>query len=143
MYKLGDKIIDNCGSKAMFLSLLKTRGYNIPLGVVIDFEEFKKMVKDQNLNFDTINNLKISDEIIDEIFSVIPSNKMLAIRSSANIEDGKKYSLAGRYVTYLNVAYEREYLKENIKNFLQVAVTGKSYVQVAVNDKRQPDMTQN
>lgn len=115
MYKLGDKIIDNCGSTAMFLSLLKTRGYNIPLGVVIDFEEFKKMVKDQNLNFDTINNLKISDEIIDEIFSVIPSNKMLAVRSSANIEDGKKYSLAGRYVTYLNVAYEREYLKENIK----------------------------
>lgn len=116
MYKLGDKIIDNCGSKAMFLSLLKTRGYNIPLGVVIDFEEFKKMVKEQKLNFDTINNLKISDEIIDEIFSVIPNDKMLAVRSSANIEDGKKYSLAGRYVTYLNVAYEREYLKENIKN---------------------------
>lgn len=116
MYKLGDKIIDNCGSKAMFLSLLKTRGYNIPLGVVIDFEEFKKMVKEQKLNFDTINNLKISDEIIDEIFSVIPNDKMLAVRSSANIEDGKNYSLAGRYVTYLNVAYEREYLKEKIKN---------------------------
>ena len=116
MYKLGDKIIDNCGSKAMFLSLLKTRGYNIPLGVVIDFEEFKKMVKEQKLNFDTINNLKIPDEIIDEIFSVIPNDKMLAVRSSANIEDGKNYSLAGRYVTYLNVAYEREYLKEKIKN---------------------------
>lgn len=116
MYKLGDKIIDNCGSKAMFLSLLKTRGYNIPLGVVIDFEEFKKMVKEQKLNFDTINNLKIPDEIIDEIFSVIPNDKMLAVRSSANIEDGKNYSLAGRYVTHLNVAYEREYLKEKIKN---------------------------
>ena len=25
MYKLGDKIIDNCGNKAMFLSLLKSK----------------------------------------------------------------------------------------------------------------------
>ena len=116
MYKLGDKIIDNCGNKAMFLSLLKSKGYNVPLGVVIDFEEFKKIVREQNLNFDTIDSLKIPDEIIDEIFSIIPSDKMFAVRSSANIEDGKKHSLAGRYTTYLNVAYDRAYLKDKIKN---------------------------
>ena len=58
MYELGENIIDNCGNKAMFLSMLKAKGYNIPLGIVIDFEEFKKMVKEQNLNFDTISELK-------------------------------------------------------------------------------------
>ena len=59
MYKLGDKLIDNCGNKAMFLSMLKAKGYNVPLGIVIDFEEFKNMVKDQNLNFDTIEKFRI------------------------------------------------------------------------------------
>lgn len=116
MYKLGDKIIENCGNKAMFLSMLKAKGYNIPLGVVIDFEEFKNMVKSQNLNFDTINDLQVSDKIIDDIFAVIPNNKLIAVRSSANIEDEKTYSLAGRYDTFLNVAYDRECLKDKIKN---------------------------
>lgn len=116
MYKLGDKIIENCGNKAMFLSMLKAKGYNVPLGIVIDFEEFKNMVKNQNLNFDTIDKLQISDEIIDEVFKIIPKDKMLAVRSSANIEDGKVYSLSGRYNTFLNVAYDRECLKDKIKN---------------------------
>ena len=103
MYKLGDKLIDNCGNKAMFLSMLKAKGYNVPLGIVIDFEEFKNMVKDQNLNFDTIEKLQVPDKIIDEVFNVIPKDKMLAVRSSANIEDEMNYSLVGRYNTFLNV----------------------------------------
>lgn len=116
MYKLGDKLIDNCGNKAMFLSMLKAKGYNVPLGIVIDFEEFKNMVKDQNLNFDTIEKLQVPDKIIDEVFSVIPKDKMLAVRSSANIEDEMNYSLAGRYNTFLNVAYDKEGLKDKIKS---------------------------
>ena len=116
MYKLGDKLIDNCGNKAMFLSMLKAKGYNVPLGIVIDFEEFKNMVKDQNLNFDTIEKLQVPDRIIDEVFSVIPKDKMLAVRSSANIEDEMNYSLAGRYNTFLNVAYDKEGLKDKIKS---------------------------
>ena len=93
MYELGENIIDNCGNKAMFLSMLKAKGYNIPLGIVIDFKEFKKMVKEQNLNFDTISELKIPDEIIDKIFDIIPKEKLIAVRSSASIEDERKYSL--------------------------------------------------
>ena len=116
MYKLGDKLIDNCGNKAMFLSMLKAKGYNVPLGVVIDFEEFKSMVKDQNLNFDIIEKLQVPDRIIDEVFNVIPKDKMLAVRSSANIEDEMNYSLAGRYNTFLNVAYDKEGLKDKIKS---------------------------
>lgn len=116
MYKLGDKLIDNCGNKAMFLSMLKAKGYNVPLGIVIDFEEFKNMVKDQNLNFDTIEKLQVPDRIIDEVFNVIPKDKMLAVRSSANIEDEMNYSLAGRYNTFLNVAYDKEGLKDKIKS---------------------------
>ena len=100
MYKLGDKIIDNCGNKAMFLSMLKTKGYNVPLGVVIDFDEFKYMIKEQKLNFETIDKIEIPDSILDKIFSVVPSNKRYAIRSSANIEDSRNFSLAGRYTTF-------------------------------------------
>lgn len=115
MYKLGDKIINNCGNKAMFLSLLKAKGYNIPLGIVIDFEEFKNIVKTQELNFETIDKLKIPDEIIDKVFELIPNDKMFAVRSSASIEDGIIYSCAGRYNTFLNVAHDRECLKDKIK----------------------------
>ncbi len=116
MYKLGDKIIDNCGNKAMFLSMLKTKGYNIPLGVIIDFEEFKNIIKEQKLNFETIDKIEIPDSLIDRIFSIIPNDRRYAIRSSANIEDSREFSLAGRYVTYLNVVYDRECLKDKIKN---------------------------
>lgn len=116
MYKLGERIIDNCGNKAMFLSMLKTKGYNVPLGVVIDFEEFKNIIKEQKLNFETIDKIEIPDSIIDRIFRIIPSDKKYAIRSSANIEDSRKFSLAGRYTTYLNVVFDRECLKDKIKN---------------------------
>lgn len=115
VYMLKDKIIDNCGNKTMFLSILKAKGYNIPLGVVIDFEEFKTMVKNQELDFDTITKLQVPDAIIDEIFNVLPDSKMLAIRSSANVEDRKDVSFSGKFNTYLNVARDKELVKEKIK----------------------------
>ena len=71
MYKLGDKFVDNCGSKAKLLSMLKSRGYNVPLGIVIDFEEFKNIIKTQNLNIENINEIEIPDELINRIFDVI------------------------------------------------------------------------
>ena len=103
VYMLKDKIIDNCGNKTMFLSILKAKGYNIPLGVVIDFEEFKTMVKNQGLDFDTISKLQIPDAIIDQIYNVLPNSKMFAIRSSANVEDRRNISFSGKFNTYLNV----------------------------------------
>ena len=115
MYKLGDKIIDNCGNKAMFLSMLKNKGYNVPIGIIIDFEEFKYMIKEQKLNFETIDRIEIPDSILDKIFAIVPSNKRYAIRSSANIEDGRNFSLAGRYITFLNVEFNRQCLKDRIK----------------------------
>ena len=68
MYKLGDKIIEDCGNKAKYLSILKAKGYNIPLGIVIDFEEFKNIIKAQKLNFETIDKIEIPDQIINKIF---------------------------------------------------------------------------
>ncbi len=116
MYKLGDKIIENCGNKAKFLSILKSKGYNIPLGVVIDFEEFKSIIKQQNLNFETIDKIEIPDELINRVVRNIPQGKLFAVRSSANIEDCRNISLAGRYLSFLNVPLNRESLKETIKN---------------------------
>lgn len=115
MYKLGDKFIDNCGSKAKLLSMLKSRGYNIPLGVVIEFEEFKNIIKTQNLNIENINEIEIPDDLINRIFDVIPQGKNYAIRSSININDVRNLSLAGRFDTYLNVAKNADLFKEKIK----------------------------
>lgn len=114
MYKLGDKIIDKCGNKAMFLSMLEAKGYNIPLGVVIDFEEFKKIVKEQNLDFETISTLNIPDYIIDEIFKVIPENKRCVVRSSPKLNDCSTLNF-GEYANFLNIARDRHSLKEKIK----------------------------
>lgn len=116
MYKLGDKIIENCGNKAKYLSILKSKGYNIPLGVVIDFGEFKNIVKEQKLNFETIDKIEIPDELIDRIFSVLPNDRQYAIRSSANIEDCRNISLAGKFTTFLNVVADRECIKDKIKS---------------------------
>lgn len=115
MYKLGDKLIDKCGNKAMFLSMLDAKGYNIPLGIVIDFEEFKKIVKEQELDFETINNLHIPDYIIDEIFKVIPENKRCVVRNSPKIGDSSSLNL-GEYVNFFNIAREKQSLKDKIKD---------------------------
>ena len=115
VYMLKDKIIDNCGNKTMFLSILKAKGYNIPLGVVIDFEEFKTMVKNQGLDFDTISKLQIPDAIIDQIYNVLPNSKMFAIRSSANVEDRRNISFSGKFNTFLNVQRDKDEIKEKIK----------------------------
>lgn len=115
VYMLKDKIIDNCGNKTMFLSILKAKGYNIPLGVVIDFEEFKTMVKNQELDFDTISKLQIPDAIIDQIYNVLPNSKMFAIRSSANVEDRRNISFSGKFNTFLNVQRDKDEIKEKIK----------------------------
>lgn len=115
MYKLGDKLIDKCGNKAMFLSMLDAKGYNIPLGIVIDFEEFKKIVKEQELDFETINNLHIPDYIIDEIFKVIPENKRCVVRTSPKIGDSSSLNL-GEYVNFFNIAREKQSLKDKIKD---------------------------
>lgn len=114
MYKLEDKILDKCGNKAMFLSMLDAKGYNIPLGIVIDFEEFKKVVREQELDFETINNLRIPDYIIDEIFKVIPENKRCVVRTSPKIIDYSPLGL-GEYVNFLSVAREKQSLKDKIK----------------------------
>ena len=115
MYKLGDKLVDNCGSKAILLSMLKSRGYNIPLGVVIEFDEFNKIIKEQNLTIENITEIKIPDELIKRIFDVIPQGKTYAIRSSVNLNDARNLSLAGKFSTYLNVARDVELFKEKIK----------------------------
>jgi len=115
VYVLKDKIVDNCGSKTMFLSILRAKGYNIPSTIVIDFEEFKNMVENQRLDFETINNLKIPDEIVDKILDELPDRKMLAIRSSAVVENIDDNKLNNRFNTYLNVARDRNLIKEKIK----------------------------
>ena len=116
MYKLDDKVIENCGNKAKYLSILHAKGYNIPSGVVIDFEEFKNIIKTQKLNFENIDKIEITDELVDRIFKILPEGKKYAIRSSANVEDARNISLAGKYATFLNVVKDKACFKDKIKS---------------------------
>ena len=116
IYKLGEKIINHCGEKIKYLSILKSRGYNVPYGVVIDFEEFKKLVKDQDLDFDTIGNLRISEELIDNLKALLQENKQYVVRSSYSLKNDSDVNIACKYNTFLNVSNRKESLKETIKS---------------------------
>jgi len=73
------------GSKINNLIKLKEKGFNVPNFDVIKFEDY----------IDGKINIKQDIRL---------SNKKYAVRSSANIEDGKMDSFAGQFDTYLNVS---------------------------------------
>jgi rifampicin phosphotransferase len=81
---------DNIGGKAANLIWLKQRGYNVPYFVVIPFSVFAEN--------------KIVALSVDDIVKCFPEHTAFAVRSSADIEDGEKYSFAGQFSTRLNVS---------------------------------------
>lgn len=115
MYKLEEKIIDGCGNKVMFLSILKSRGYNIPSGIVIDFKEFLKIIDEQKLSFETIDKIVIPDGFVDMVLDTMPEAKKFVLRPSVKIEDNREFILKGKYDTYFNVHRNREEIADKIK----------------------------
>lgn len=110
------------GSKINNLIKLKENGFNIPKFEIIKFEEcitnIEEIQKLVNANKD-----KDTKELSNILKEFIQNNIILkdkygfeasfyAIRSSANIEDGKINSFAGQFDTYLNIS--KDQIKEKI-----------------------------
>ncbi|MBQ8300248.1 MAG: phosphoenolpyruvate synthase [Clostridia bacterium] len=123
--KLGENKGNEIGNKAKFLSDMKSNGFNVPNGFVLDKDTYQKVIRENNLD-DEINNLlnvvkkenvseisnrilnvfqktKIPEEIKNEINKYIDETKKYAVRSSGMKEDLEHYSFAGQYETMLNV----------------------------------------
>jgi hypothetical protein len=80
------------GGKALNLSLLKSKGFNVPHGLVLTTKCFGKKSTIENSIWARIEN-KLELE---------PETKY-AVRSSANVEDTSEHSFAGQFKTFLNV----------------------------------------
>jgi len=93
-YKYG---IERVGSKAYYLSLA-SKYANVPNGFVLPIEYFEEWRKTGKIN--------INENLLDK-------NKIYIVRSSANLEDYKKFSFAGMFESILFV--RRENIKEAIE----------------------------
>jgi len=113
------------GGKAFNLSLLKSRGFNVPHGVVLTtkffdlvvYKEMKKRSKEPGKT-PTFSTALLKE--FSQIHFNIPSKlwrqicvaadmspkKKYAVRSSANVEDSASHAFAGQFETFLNVDYQ-------------------------------------
>src|SRR5512136_2039884 len=85
------------GRKAAALGRLVEAGFPIPPGVCITTDVFHAAAS-------TISgDLRLTDGLLEALSHTLPLDAPLAVRSSAVLEDLPEASLAGRYVTTLNV----------------------------------------
>lgn len=118
------------GGKADSLLRLKSNGFKVPEFFIIDINDYKQFLEDNNLMENikrylkdgkrelislAIINGKINEKLkskIKEEFKKLNS-KFVSVRSSALNEDGKNKAFAGQYNSYLNVTEKN--LLEKIK----------------------------
>ena len=113
------------GNKAKSLCELKSKGFNVPDGVVVDTDTYDDFIisnKIDNIIGEKLSVLNASNVSIisteiqklletasfskdtsDEILSFLSDEKQYAVRSSGTKEDLDNYSFAGQYKTFLNV----------------------------------------
>lgn len=119
IYYIGNPMMPKeCGGKAHTLSLLKSKGFNVPDGFVICSGELSQYINLPNLK-EISSRLTIDNSalISAEINSILDKNevyefykpnnlnpeKLYAVRSSGSLEDTLGMSFAGQYETVLNV----------------------------------------
>lgn len=116
---------ETVGGKAINLSLLKSKGFNVPHGVVLTTNffdlvvsrEMKKRAKE--LGKTPTFNPALLKEFSQIHFNLPPKlwkqvcaaakmspKKKYAVRSSANVEDSTNHAFAGQFETFLNVNYQ-------------------------------------
>lgn len=119
--------IDNgkIGNKAKFLIEMKSKGFNVPNGIVLDSDTYTDIINANKIDVKIANyikdlkkdniketsekiltlfdNVAIGEKIKNEIKENIDINKRYAVRSSGIKEDLEEFSFAGQYETYLNV----------------------------------------
>lgn len=129
-------IQNNLGNKAKYLSILKKNNFNIPNGFVLDTTSFDEIIAINKIENDIckilseinennitnkskelqtiIDNIKIPNEILNEINKRCDKNKKYAVRSSGTKEDLENFSFAGQYDTFLNIIGTSEEISKSI-----------------------------
>lgn len=122
------------GGKAMNLSILKSKGFSVPHGLVlttnffdktvlaaVGAKEYKRLISGQNQASQKILNGKF--KLDSKMWSSIAQNfsidrdKKYAVRSSATVEDQKEHSFAGQFASYLNV--EPDKIEDAVVNVIR------------------------
>jgi hypothetical protein len=90
---------DMVGGKALNLSILKGKGFNVPHGIttlntLFDDVMVNKTVKLNEVWSDITSNLELK------------KNVLYAVRSSASVEDHTEHAFAGQFESYLNVSFD-------------------------------------
>jgi pyruvate,water dikinase len=90
---------DMVGGKALNLSILKGKGFNVPHGITT-----------LNTLFDDVmvNKTVTLNEVWGDITSnlELKKNVLYAVRSSASVEDHTEHAFAGQFESYLNVSFD-------------------------------------
>ncbi len=109
---------EDFGSKANNLSVLSQNGFNVPFGLIVSAKTIKNLLAENNMpQHDSIEkeknwfdkNTKIFDNFIFKLWEnvqdniIVSNNISVAVRSSANMEDGRKFSFAGMFTSVLSV----------------------------------------
>lgn len=130
VYKLSDGVItEKIGNKAKSLMQLKSTGFNVPDGIVLDSDAFDEILEFNNIADDIreiitsivitneednikevstqieklLEELQLPDDIVCPINYNIKDGVKYAVRSSGIKEDMLGHSFAGQYDTYLDV----------------------------------------
>ena len=141
IYRIEEKLdTGKVGNKAAFLSFMKSNGFNVPTGIVLDNDILKKTVSinDNKHEVDTLlkslsksnakeisdkiselySSLTLHDEVKAEIEGTINPQKKYAVRSSGIKEDLSGFSFAGQYDTFINVSGIDEIAAAVVKCYL-------------------------
>ena len=119
---------EKLGNKGKFLLLMKSKGFNVPNGFVLDSDTYDDTVKangtDEKIKealkgltkenvretsekiSKLFDGLKLPSSIEKEISEKADSGKLYAVRSSGTKEDLDEFSFAGQYQTFLNTSYD-------------------------------------
>ena len=119
---------DGVGNKAKFLMEMKSNGFNVPNGIVVDSEIYTDEISFNKIDFkikrylnklstDNISDIskkiyklfdsfRFSSDTEKAIMSKLDNNILYAVRSSGTKEDLDGFSFAGQYDTFLNVSLD-------------------------------------
>lgn len=84
----------NCGGKAVQLQRLIANDITVPVTHVCVWDVYEMYLE---------YGVRVLDALRDEIAQKLDLSKAYAVRSSANVEDGKKFSFAGQFDSVLDV----------------------------------------
>ncbi|MGH7204318.1 MAG: PEP/pyruvate-binding domain-containing protein, partial [Candidatus Levyibacteriota bacterium] len=103
------------GGKAYNLALLRNHGIPVPEGFVLTTNFYNEFMQAQGSNERTVFPQHLIDQLIQQHREL--ASNVVAVRSSATIEDSDNNSFAGMFRTSLNVSTKDELIQAVLKGF--------------------------